>query len=97
MSIKDRLPKSFQVGDAIYLVEFVDSFPEDPTQTGLCDSDPPVISIKNGLTDRETVATLVHELCHCFTFEHGLTLKHKLIEKLEHPLAAFIMKNFLNG
>ncbi len=52
------------------------------------------IRIKKGMTPRETLSTLIHELLHVAEFEHGVKLKHKTVYKLERAIMSFLLDNF---
>lgn len=62
---------------------------------GICDPEKKTITIKSGMSDRETFNTLVHELLHAIEFEHGLKIKHKMIYKLEKAIVEMLVDNFL--
>jgi predicted metal-dependent hydrolase len=41
---------------------------------GVCDNNAKVIYINNRLTGHMLDRVLLHEVCHCFCFEHGINL-----------------------
>ena len=94
MDIKSKIPSTFIVGDAVYTVEYVDVL-DGEAQTGECDPTTYTIKVLKGITPHETLCTVIHEVLHSLSNEHGITLKHKLIHNLERPLANFFLKNFL--
>lgn len=89
-------PKSIYVRAETYKVIFKSTLPEDTL--GWTDSGTHTISIKNGLSPRETFSTFVHELLHALEFEGNLKIKHKTVYKLEKMLVELYIDNdFLGG
>lgn len=60
---------------------------------GLCDPSLRTIYIKKQQTKRQQMATLVHEILHAMEFEYDFNLTHKVIGKIENPVADFIRDN----
>jgi hypothetical protein len=84
-------PKKVYFRDEIYSVKFKKNFhcygETDPMRK--------VITIKSGMSERETLATLVHELLHVIEFESPLKIKHKTVYKLERAMVEILLDNFL--
>ncbi len=92
---RKHYPKSLYIGDVTYRIRFVRSF-KDETTLGECDPSEHEIRIKQGMGREETLKTLLHELLHAiFEFEGGVTIPHKLIERMEGPLYNFLRDNYL--
>ena len=92
---RSQYPKKLLIGDEIYHVRFVRRF-KDPHTLGECDPSEKEIRIKQGMSQKETFKTFLHELMHAiFEFEGGVTIPHALIGRLEEPLYNFIISNML--
>jgi hypothetical protein len=63
---------------------------------GHCDGETAIIDILMGLDPMETYRTLIHELLHAIEFEYDLHFPHHLIYKLEEPLLAAVVANFIS-
>lgn len=61
---------------------------------GLCDHSNKTLYIKTGQKRKEALKTLIHEVLHAFEDEYEIVLGHKVINKLEDPLANFFLENF---
>jgi len=62
---------------------------------GKTNSSTKTITIKSGMSKRETFATFIHELLHVIEFEAPIKIKHKTIYKLERAITELILDNFL--
>lgn len=60
---------------------------------GLCFYDLKEIWIKQGMSMKDTIETLEHEILHGQGYEWGFDIKHSMIEKLEEPQAFFRARN----
>lgn len=93
-----RIPRKFLIGDSIWTVRFVKKFgfgEKDQDTRGLCKPDTQEILIQQGLSTRERLDTLIHEVLHALEFEYEIDIDHKLIYKLEGKIAQFLIDNFL--
>lgn len=93
-----KIPRKLLVKDQIYEVKYVSRIPSvnDGTKgplRGLCCSDKQVIYIARGISKAEKVQTFFHELLHAIEFEYDIEIDHKLVYKLEGPLAQVIVDN----
>jgi hypothetical protein len=79
----------------------VDRF-DDPNQMGECrrtlgknsyEGNIRQIVIRNDLSKRALVETLLHELLHAVEYEYKLPIPHQLIHKLEKPLLRILLLN----
>lgn len=87
-------PKQLHIGTEIYRIKFVRTFKEKDT-LGECDPEAKEIRILCGQKPEDTLATLIHEVCHALLeFEHDIEIKHKLIYALEKPILQFLRDNF---
>ena len=84
-------PKKVYFRDEVYYIKFKKNFhcygETDPLKK--------VITIQSGMSARETLATLIHELLHVIEFESPLKVKHKMIYKLERAMVEILIDNFL--
>lgn len=85
-----KLPKTLIIGDAVYSVEITD-LPRD--LAGDCASDHK-IRINKDLSQYEQLVTLVHEAMHAVEFSRNVKVGHRVIEKLESPIASLIVQLF---
>lgn len=90
---KDAIPKEIFVKGAKYNVVFTNTMNFTDTVYGLFDPSTRTIFIKKHMTERQTIATFFHELCHAFEHEFEKELGHKAINWLEYALADFYMSN----
>lgn len=94
MRMKD-CPREIQIGENTWDVKFVRRF-QDKFTTGLCDPSETTIYIRMGQTDDERLKTLLHEILHAIEYEYQLEIPHRLIHRLEDPLARFLVDNYLS-
>lgn len=85
-----KLPKSLIIADSVYSVEITD-LPRD--LAGDCASDHK-IRINKDLSEYEKLVTLVHEAMHAVEFSRNVKVGHRVIEKLEAPIASLIVQLF---
>ncbi len=88
---QDKYPSKIHVGSEVYTIKFVRGL----KCYGVTDSGDKTIKIKKGLSPRETMKTLIHELLHAVDFEHDIGIKHKKVYALEEALFGLIYDNFL--
>jgi hypothetical protein len=93
-----RIPRKILVKDAVYEVKFVRQLPEvkdrfKGTTIGVTCPDTQTILLKQGLSKEDRVRIFFHELLHAIEFEYGVPIAHKLIYRLEGPLAQVIVDN----
>ena len=87
-------PRELQVGESIYSIRFVRRIPDEPKDTvGLCDDGDKMIWIRLGQTPRERWKTLTHEIAHALEAEYQIKIPHKLIYRLEEPIARLLEDN----
>lgn len=86
-------PKTIRIKDADYTVSFKRGL-EKRGYMGLCFYDSKEIHISMGIPEPERLSTLIHELKHAISHEYNFELSHDVINKLEGPLAKFILAHF---
>lgn len=93
-----KLPKELVIGDSIWTVKSVRKiqFNERKRETiGLNDPSTQEILIKTGMSPKERLTTLIHEIIHAFEDEYDVEIGHEIIEKIEDGVAQFFIDNFL--
>jgi hypothetical protein len=98
---KRSYPGSVRVGESLYEVALVphllDGNKIDANSRGFCERTPDGIKrilIDRTMSEELIFETFVHEAPHALEYEYDLNIKHKLIHKLEAPLAKFLKDNF---
>lgn len=91
-------PRQLVIKDALWEVKFVREIPNQGTSQvysyeGICDPSEKVILIRMGQTAKERLVTFVHECLHAFEEEYRIKLPHSVINKIQYPIAEFIMEN----
>lgn len=72
-----KIPRQLLIGENIWAVRFVRKFgygEQDKNLRGLCVPDKSEILISQGLTPRERLETLVHEILHAIEAEAEIDL-----------------------
>jgi len=92
-----EIPREWEINGTIYEVKFKRKIDGDKGLFVYGEADPAdqEIRIVYGLTRKELFETLIHELIHCLEAEYDIEFGHKVINKLEGPLAKLIHDNFL--
>lgn len=75
-----------------YGVNFVSGF-TDIDQVGSCNPNTKEIKIKSGLSEKETVNTMLHECIHVLGFERELNLTESQVEGIEFGLVKLLELN----
>ncbi len=86
-------PKKIYFRNEVYFIKFAKM-----KDYGDTDPDKKVIRLKKGMSPRETMSTLVHELLHVMEFEDpqlGKYLKHEAVYLLEKAVVEMLLDNFL--
>lgn len=86
-----QFPKKIYFNDACYAVVFK----KDLDCFGETDPNNKRIVVKDGLSPRALLATVIHELLHVIEFEKPMKLKHKDVYKLEQSILELLIDNFL--
>lgn len=95
-----KYPATLRVGDRTYRIRFVKSIrrcnrPVGKGATiGLHDPARVEILIKQGLSEDDTLKTLLHELVHAIEYEYEIKISHSGVYKFEEALFDFICANF---
>ena len=94
-----KLPEFLLIGDSIWSVKLVRKidYPRHKVRitVGLADPETCVISLKKSLSTEDKLEYFVHELIHALDHEYDLNIPHKLVYKLQKPIADFLRANFL--
>lgn len=91
--LKREFPKEMVIGQSTWKVKWQRVIDEDPNCRGICDPETKTIVIALGLPKKQRVETFFHELLHAVEFEFGVRISHKLIYRLEGPLASVFQQN----
>lgn len=88
---KKAFPKQIYYGHECYKIRYKKRL----GCFGMTDSEKKVITIKSGLSPRQLLATIVHELLHVIEFERPIKIRHKQVYKLEAAIVELLLDNFL--
>lgn len=91
LPLQKSYPKKIHFGDEVYKI----IFKKNLSCYGETDPVKKTIKIKDGLSSRQLLATIVHELLHVAEFEVPISLKHKTVYKLEQAIMEILLDNFL--
>lgn len=95
MRLRD-LPRKFLVRDQEYQVKFVRRFPAKAGTApldGYCDPEEQILFVRQGLSPKDRLSTLIHELLHAVDDEWGIGLDHAMVYKLEEALTHLFLCN----
>lgn len=95
--LKDMLPRSNKYPKEIYIKcdMWKIVFKKNLEDYGITDPIAMTITIKDGMSSRETLSTFIHELLHALAFSGDFKLKHKLVYLLETGILEILVDNFL--
>jgi hypothetical protein len=91
LPLQKAYPRKIYFSNTIYRI----IYKKDIEHFGETDPVRKTITIKDGLSPRQLLATLVHELLHVIEFEHPVKVKHKTVYKLEQAIVEILLDNFL--
>ncbi len=97
---RTKYPSQLRVGDRNYRVNFVKSIRKcklpvgKGATVGLHDPNRIEILIKAGMSEDDTLKTLLHELVHAIEYEYEIKISHSGVYKFEEALFDFICANF---
>lgn len=89
-------PRHVFIKDSFYTVLFkrnLADFIGIKSVIGYCDGEKQIIFIQIGLSAEVLFATFMHEVMHSIEFEYNIKIPHKLIYKMDAPLAKFLADN----
>lgn len=95
-----QYPSSLRIGDRVYRIRFVKSIRGCRREVGkgatvgLHDPARIEILIKAGMSQDDTLKTLLHELVHAIEYEYEIKISHSGVYKFEEALFDFICANF---
>lgn len=88
--IRNNIPSQIKVsGKHTYEIVWVESFKDEET-LGETRFEPYQIAIKLGLSDKETVYTLLHECFHAISHDYNIGLTETQVQMLEKSLHYFL-------
>ena len=83
--------RQWVIGDGMWELKFSQKLPGHAL--GYCDPGIDTFYIRYKQTRIETFRTFIHEAIHAMEAENDFSLPHKWVEKLEIPLADFLIEN----
>lgn len=93
--LKD-FPREVEVGDDVWAVRFVRRVPGHPDHIlGLCDPSEHTLFIRLGQSPADRFETFLHEVLHAIEESYGFRIPHRLIYRLERPIARLLFDNFM--
>lgn len=91
--LRRDFPKQICINGNMWRLYFRKMIEGKANVLGLCCPEDKVILIKVGQKPQARLQTFFHELLHAIEFEYGVKISHKLIYKLEGPLADIVAQN----
>lgn len=89
-----KLPHKVRIKSKVsYSVVWSDKVSDNDDLRGLCEMDKRQITILHGMSDTETIKTLIHEVFHAMEFEYQLEIKHKTVHALEEAVLKLLKLN----
>lgn len=87
-----KIPSTIKIKRANWNIVFTNTmdFGPDMSVYGLCDPKTRTLFIKKGLTERQTLITLVHEILHALESDCDIDLGHRIINKIDFVIADLI-------
>lgn len=92
-------PSKLRIGDRTYKIRFVNrirgcNLPVGKGATvGIFDPHRIEILIKKGMSEDDTLKTLLHELVHAIEYEYEIKISHRGVYRFEEALFDFICAN----
>lgn len=86
------LPKKLIIADVVWSVEVRKNIGKNTM--GYCSPSHRKIVILKGMSDYDTLSTLIHEVLHAAEFTKNLKIKHALIHSLEAPITSVLYQLF---
>jgi len=87
-----KLPKQLIICDIIWRIE-VRKYAGKNTM-GYCDINKRLIVILKGMSDFDSLSTLIHEVNHAIEFTLNIKIGHNIINKTEAPITSVIFQLF---
>jgi hypothetical protein len=84
------IPKQILIGDCLWNIELTTDFEKD--LYGKCNPSELKIYVKSDLSDFDQISTLVHEVFHAIEYTRNFEIGHRMIEKMENPIASLIFQ-----
>jgi len=91
-----KIPSKIKIkGRVFYQVVWSQSIKGDPETLGLAEPNEKTIYLKFGMSESETMKTLIHEIIHAIEFEWDCPIPHKITETLEEGIWKVLKLNGL--
>lgn len=91
------IPRQFYIRDAVYEVKWkrdLTAFIGLPGRTiGFCHEADQIIYVQLGLSVEDRLMVVCHEVLHAIEFEWKIKIPHWLINRIDRPMALFILAN----
>lgn len=89
-----KIPAKVKIkGRIYYQIVWSDLIRDDPECLGLTDGEQRTIYLKLGMSEQETVKTLIHELLHALEFEWETPIPHRITYTLEEAIYRLLRAN----
>jgi hypothetical protein len=89
-----KIPPKIRIKRGIYYkVVWQEVILDDHSCMGLADPKDRIIYLKLGMSNTDTIKTLIHELIHCCEFEWDQPIPHKITETLEEGIFKILKLN----
>ncbi|NDC55517.1 MAG: hypothetical protein EBZ69_01655 [Alphaproteobacteria bacterium] len=82
-----KIPSKIKIrGRVFYQVVWADCIKDNPDTMGLADANEKTIYLKLGMSESETMKTLIHEMIHAIEFEWNEPIPHRITYTLEEGI-----------
>lgn len=89
-----RIPPKIKIkGRVFYQVVWADEIKGNPDTLGLADGNEKTIYLKLGMSETETLKTLIHEVIHAIEFEWEEPIPHRITYTLEEGIFKLLKLN----
>lgn len=89
-----KIPSKIKIrGRVFYQVVWSEVIKDNPDIMGLAEPNEKTIYLKLGMSDTETMKTLIHEVIHAIEFEWDQPIPHKITYTLEEGIWKILKLN----
>lgn len=89
-----KIPSKIKIrGRVFYQVVWAETIKDNPDTMGLAEPNEKTIYLKLGMSDTETMKTLIHEVIHAIEFEWDQPIPHKITYTLEEGIWKILKLN----